>query len=54
METYEIARDFIYKYIAKTNKFDQKYQDNARKLLFRQIALAGYRLANTISDIYSN
>jgi hypothetical protein len=51
VEAYKLAVDHIYAY-TKTNKnITGEYQADIRELLFRQIALGGYRLADTIAAV---
>jgi nicotinate-nucleotide pyrophosphorylase len=45
VESYKIAVDRIYSYTQKNKKITEEYQADIREVLFRQIALGGYRLA---------
>lgn len=50
---YQIAKDKVYKGIEYGQLVDEGYVENGRYLVQRQIALAGYRLADLIEQIYS-
>lgn len=52
-EAYKIALDKIYSYTQKTKQITETYQNEIRPILMRQIALAGYRLADAIGAIYA-
>jgi hypothetical protein len=43
--------DKIYSYTKLNKKITEEYQTEIREILFRQIALGGYRLALTISAV---
>lgn len=51
VEAYKFAVDKIYTFTAHNKQITQQYQDQIKALLFRQIALGGYRLAKTIESI---
>jgi hypothetical protein len=48
VEAYKFAVDKIYSFTAQNKQITQEYQDQIKILLFKQIALGGYRLAKTI------
>lgn len=51
VEAYKIAVDHIYSYTKNNKKITDEYQANIREILFRQIALGGYRLAEAIVTV---
>ena len=53
VEAFEMAVEHIYSYTKHTKQITQEYQDKMRPLLYKQIALGGYRLANAIADVYA-
>ncbi len=53
-ESFLIAQNTTYPFIAKTNKLDSAYNTLAYETSKKRITLAGYRLANYVIDIYKN
>jgi AAA+ ATPase superfamily predicted ATPase len=51
VEAYKIAVDRIYSYTKTNKRITQEYQDDIKELMFRQIALGGYRLADAIATV---
>jgi hypothetical protein len=53
-ESYQVSVDVVYNGIKYGSKPTDAYLDRAYNILRRRIAIGGYRLANTISDLYEN
>ena len=53
-EAFEYAVNKRYSFTKNSNQITQAYQDEMRELCHQQIALAGYRLAETIAGIYES
>ncbi len=51
-ESNRLARDFVYAKIKENETPSQAYADEAKKITGRRIALAGYRLANVLNNLY--
>jgi hypothetical protein len=51
VEAYKIAVDRIYSYTKVNKKITEEYQNEIKEILFRQIALGGYRLAEAIATV---
>lgn len=52
MESYNLAREVVYKNIDDGGEPSKAYTDAAQKLSRKRIALAGYRLANVLNDLF--
>lgn len=53
VESYEFAVHNIYAFTQKTKQITEEYQSEMRIAMQRQIVLGGYRLAETIAEIYA-
>lgn len=51
-ESFEFARNVTYPHFLTTNKVTEEYVALAYETCKKRIALAGYRLANLVIDIY--
>ena len=52
-EAHELAVNVVYDGLKKFDKITQEYADRARPLVFNQVALAGYRISDLISEAFS-
>jgi hypothetical protein len=52
LEAYRIAANDIYPYFKTTNVITEEYERKVVEIVKRQIALGGYRLCDTILNIY--
>ena len=53
VEAFQLAVDHIYSFTKTNKQITEEYQNQIRPLLFKQLALGGYRLANAIADVYA-
>lgn len=53
VDAFKLAVDKIYSYTKFNKKITQEYQDDIRKVLYKQLALGGYRLAIAIQSIFA-
>lgn len=52
IESYNLAVEKVYSFVLKNKQVTQEWQDAMFKLCRERVALAGYRLANLIANIY--
>lgn len=52
IESYNYAVEKIYSFVLKQKQVTQEWNDEMFALCRERVALAGYRLANTIANIY--
>lgn len=52
-ESYNIAHSFIYPFVDQTNQVTPDWDATAYELIKQQIALGGYRLADTLLSIFA-
>ncbi|MBV9926513.1 MAG: S1/P1 nuclease [Acidobacteria bacterium] len=53
MESYKLAREVVYKDITEGGEPSKAYTDAAQKLARKRLALAGYRLANVLNELFA-
>jgi hypothetical protein len=53
-ESHDIARDYVYDGITPGGTPSAEYMERGRAMINEQLAVAGYRLADTIASTYKN
>lgn len=51
VESFDISRQFVYRYVHENDTLDDSYIKNARLIAESQIVLAGNRLANLLKSL---
>lgn len=52
-ESYDIAHNFIYPFVQETNQVTPDFDSTSYELIKQQLALGGYRLADTLLSIFA-
>jgi hypothetical protein len=53
-ESHELAESFAFKNIEEDKEIKTEYMNGARQIVNKRLALAGYRLADLMMEIYTD